>query len=59
MKNIRAQMKKKIEEFSTETLSGPLFSLGGWNGIPPFKSVTTPNIASLMLMIEEDGRAFS
>jgi beta-lactamase superfamily II metal-dependent hydrolase len=53
---IRAQMKKKIEEFSSETLSGPLFSLTGWNGIPPFKSVTTPNIASLMLMIEEDGK---
>jgi hypothetical protein len=53
---IRAQMKKKIEEFSTDTLDGPLFSLGDWNGIPPFKGVTTPNIASLMLMIEEDGK---
>jgi beta-lactamase superfamily II metal-dependent hydrolase len=56
VQRIRAQMKKKIEAFSTDTLSGPLFDLSGWNGIPPFKGVTTPNVASLMLMVEEDGK---
>ena len=56
VKAIRAQMKKRIDELSAGTLSGQPFDLSGWNGIPPFKKVTTPNIASLMLMVEEGGK---
>lgn len=56
VKEIRAQMKKRIDEFSAGTLNGQVFDLHDWNGIPPFKNVTIPNIASLMLMIEEDGK---
>jgi beta-lactamase superfamily II metal-dependent hydrolase len=55
VKEIRAQMKKRIDEFSSGTLNGELFDLHQWNGIPPYKNVTTPNIASLMLMVEEHG----
>ena len=56
VKKIRAQMKKRIDEFSSSVLNGELFDLRGWNGIPPYKNVTTPNIASLMLMVEEGGK---
>ena len=54
--SVRAQMKKRIDELSAGTLSGQPFDLSDWNGIPPFKKVTTPNIASLMFMVEEDGK---
>jgi hypothetical protein len=54
--NIRAQMKKKIEEFGANALEGSPFDLNDWNGIPDYKNVTTPNVASLMLMVEEDGK---
>jgi hypothetical protein len=53
---IRAQMKKKIDEFSANALDGSPFDLHEWNGIPAYKNVTTPNVASLMLMVEEDGK---
>lgn len=56
VKKVRAQMKKRIEDFSSGTLNGGLFDLSDWNGIPPYKKVTTPNIASLMLMVEEGGK---
>jgi hypothetical protein len=49
-------MKKKIEAFGTSTFDGTPFDLAGWNGIPSYKNVTTPNVASLMLMVEEDGK---
>jgi hypothetical protein len=32
------------------------FALYGWNGVPHYKSATAPNIASLMLMVEEQGQ---
>jgi hypothetical protein len=54
--SIRTQMKKKIEAFGANALDGSPFDLSTWNGIPPFKNVTTPNIASLMLMVEEGGK---
>ncbi len=49
-------MKKRIDEFSTGTLNGEVFDLRDWNGIPDFEGVSIPNIASLMLMIEEGGK---
>ena len=52
---IRRELKRRIDEFSNGAAGSP-FDLGGWNGIPDFKNVTAPNIASLMFMVEEDGR---
>jgi len=52
---IRRELKRRIEEFSNGVEGSP-FDLGGWNGIPDFKGVTAPNVASLVFMVEEDGR---
>jgi beta-lactamase superfamily II metal-dependent hydrolase len=56
VKAIRARMKKRVDEFSNGNLNGLLFDLREWNGIPDFKGVTAPNIASLMMMVEEGGK---
>lgn len=55
VKAIDEQLKKKISKFATDASSGPI-SLRDWNGIPDFKGVTAPNIASLMFMVEENGK---
>jgi hypothetical protein len=54
VKAIDEQLKKKISKFGTA--AGEPISLGDWNGIPNFKGVTAPNIASLMFMVEESGK---
>jgi hypothetical protein len=51
IKDLRAEIKRKVDAFGNEA-----FDLRDWNGIPDFKGVTTPNIASLMFMVEEDGK---
>jgi len=53
---IRAEMKRKVDEFSAGAAVGSPFDLGAWNGVPDYKGVTPPNIASLMFMVEEDGK---
>ncbi len=52
---IDEQLKKKISKFGTAAVGEPI-SLRDWNGIPDFKGVTAPNIASLMFMVEEDNK---
>lgn len=52
---LRRELKRRIEEFSNGTAGSP-FDLRDWNGIPDFEGVTAPNVASLMFMVEEDGR---
>ena len=49
--DLRAEIKRKVDAFGSEA-----FDLRDWNGIPDFKGVTTPNIASLMFMVEEGGK---
>ena len=56
IKGIRAELRKRIEDFSTGALAGTPYDLRDWNGIPDVKGVTAPNIASLMFMAEEDGK---
>ncbi|NKL19300.1 MBL fold metallo-hydrolase [Rhizobium leguminosarum] len=51
LKDLRAEIKRKVEVFGQEA-----FDLRDWNGIEDFKGVTTPNIASLMFMVEEAGK---
>ena len=53
---IRAELKKKIEEFSAGVSTGSPYDLRDWNGVPDFKGVSAPNIASLMFLVEEDGK---
>jgi hypothetical protein len=56
VKRIREEIRKRIERFSTSSLLTDPFDLGSWNGIPDFKGVTAPNVASLMFLVEEDGK---
>jgi beta-lactamase superfamily II metal-dependent hydrolase len=55
VRDLRKKLKERIEEFTDGASSTP-FDLGDWNGIPDFKGVTAPNIASLMFMVEEGGK---
>ncbi|MBA2604549.1 MAG: MBL fold metallo-hydrolase [Acidobacteria bacterium] len=52
---LRAELKRRIEGFSNGVGGSP-FDLRDWNGIPDYKGVTAPNIASLMFLVEEGGR---
>lgn len=56
LKKIRSELKKRVEEFSTGALTVSPFDLRDWEGIPDYKGVTVPNVASLMFMVEEDGK---
>lgn len=48
---LRREIREKIDRFGT---AGGVS--GGWNGIPAYKGVTAPNVASLMFMVEEQGK---
>jgi hypothetical protein len=52
---LRRELKRRVEEFSSGVPGSP-FDLRDWNGIPDFEGVSAPNIASLMFMVEEDGK---
>lgn len=52
---IREKVRKQLERFASG-VSGSPFDLHDWNGIDAFEGVTAPNVASLVLMIEEDGK---
>ncbi len=55
---VRKKIRDQLERFTAGKLEGSPFDLRKWNGIKDFKGVTTPNIASLVLMVEEgDKRA--
>lgn len=56
VKKIRAELKKRIDDFSSGARATSPYDLRDWNGIPDVKGVTAPNVASLMFMVEEDGR---
>jgi hypothetical protein len=56
VRKIDKELKKRMAEFSTSLSAGVPIDLRDWNGIPDFKGVTAPNIASLMFMVEEDGK---
>jgi hypothetical protein len=56
VKKIRAELKKRIDEFSSGALTTTPYDLRDWNGIPDVKGVTAPNVASLMFLVEENGK---
>lgn len=55
VRQLRAELRRRVDGFSNGVESEP-FDLRDWNGIPDYKGVTTPNIASLLFMVEERGR---
>jgi hypothetical protein len=56
LEELNAKLKKRLEGFTSGALSGSPFDLGSWEGIPSYKNVTVPNVASLMYLVEEDGK---
>ncbi len=56
VRSIREEMRKRVDEFGNGGLNVTPFDMRDWNGIPDFEGVTAPNIASLMFMVEEDGK---
>ena len=54
------RLKKKIQEqldrFATGQTSHTPFDLRDWNGIEAIEDVSIPNVSSLVLMVEEDGK---
>ena len=56
VQSIRAELRKRIDEFSAGAITGSPYDLGSWNGVPDTKGVTAPNVASLMFMVEENGK---
>ena len=56
VRKLREKQREQVERFAESELNSNPFDLRDWNGIQDFKGVTVPNIASLMLMVEEDGK---
>jgi hypothetical protein len=56
LKEIRSELKKRVDEFSNGAANVSPFDLNGWEGIPDHKGVSAPNVASLMFMVEENGK---
>lgn len=48
---LRKEIKEKLDDFGNVAMIE-----SGWNGVAAYKGVTTPNIASLMFMVEEGGK---
>ncbi|MCA1479857.1 MBL fold metallo-hydrolase [Bradyrhizobium sp. NBAIM08] len=49
LKDLRAEIRRKVDAFGQEA-----FDLRDWYGVEDFKGVTTPNIASLMFMVQDE-----
>ena len=54
--SIQKEIHKQIEKFVNEQLETTPFDYRNWNGVPDFKGVSIPNVASLMLMVEEGSK---
>ncbi|WP_223788394.1 hypothetical protein [Marinicella meishanensis] len=55
-KAIKKKVKKQLERFASGQTNQSPFDLYNWNGISSFRGVTAPNVASLVLMVEENGK---
>ncbi|MGP1354528.1 MAG: MBL fold metallo-hydrolase [Parasphingopyxis sp.] len=56
VKAVRKKVKDQLDRFAAGDHDGSPFDLRDWNGIATFKGVTAPNVASLVFMVEEDGK---
>jgi beta-lactamase superfamily II metal-dependent hydrolase len=53
VRDLRKEMKLRVEEFSNGARTTTPFDLFDWNGMPGVEGVTTPNVASLVLLVKE------
>ncbi len=56
IKRVKRAIKDQLDKFVNGQLEGSPFALFDWNGIRSFKGVTAPNVASLVFMVEENGK---
>jgi beta-lactamase superfamily II metal-dependent hydrolase len=56
LKSVKRAIRKQLERFANGQLDTSPFALFDWNGINAFKGVTAPNVASLVFMVEDDGK---
>ncbi len=56
IESIQKEIHEQIEKFANDQLESTPFDYRNWNGVPDFKGVSTPNVASLMFMVEEGGK---
>lgn len=52
IRRINSEIRRHIDEFAQGTGSRPI-SLFPWEGVPGFRGVTVPNLASLVLLVRE------
>jgi metallo-beta-lactamase superfamily protein len=52
VKRINREIKRLADEFAASSSPQPI-SLFDWNGVPGFRGVTIPNVASLVLFVRE------
>lgn len=53
---IKAELRRQVDTFASGQITGTPFDLRRWNDIPSYDEVSVPNVASLMFMVEENGK---
>jgi beta-lactamase superfamily II metal-dependent hydrolase len=53
---LNERLKKRLDSFATGDNEFEGAELRDWNGVPDLEGVTAPNVASLVLLVEEDGK---
>ena len=53
---IKAELRRQVDAFASGRMTGTPFDLRRWNDIPSYDDVSVPNVASLMFMVEENGK---
>ena len=56
LEKIKAELRRQVDAFASGRMTGTPFDLRRWNDIPSYDEVSVPNVASLMFMVEENGK---
>jgi len=56
VRDLNERLRRRLDEFATGAGVFKSTDLGEWNGVPDLDGVTAPNVASLVLLVEENGK---
>lgn len=56
LNRVNDEIRDQLDRFANSDMAGSPFDLSNWNGIKGFEGVSPPNVASLVLMVEENGK---